>query len=532
MKQPIFVANFDTETNLFEVRDYDCSKAAESLTLTQFTEFVDNCKKNTKIFINSVNVVASFFPNGEIDGVKDSKDKDGKEYIQYKYNNVTFKSFTVLCPNNHSAKNYMDLFNVETKTEAMIKYIEFLGGTKRLSKTLASYAKKKFYKDKAEILWLHQKKNKVYINTLDEFKMLHAGCKAGLLSHPKKMCRVKNVFEADLKSAYSSVFVTDDKFPTGKPRFTDNKSVLFEKLKNKENVKVVFNKKIDELDFTDEYGISFYDEFNKMTALELYDIYFCQLLKVDIAKIINENECTIIYYDKTGYLHPLVRNGLIDLFDKKNKLSKTDPERDIVKAQLECLYGKAIQKHYDWKSDDDVVRFFRRRGENYIQPQMANHASAYIRYQLLKAKITLGDDVVYFDTDGLKAKDNEITRAYFNKQNELIMQKNKKAGCTNDIGTFEMTEVYDEFVAVSPKIYVYRQNGEINITAAGMDDKSKEICMYYYRSFGIKDEQIIKAIVYFGFVFVLKTLAKVENGVELFYTPTIIGKENENECIA
>ena len=156
MKQDVYVAYYDVETNMVELRNYE-TKELSKYTFMQFKCFVNN--NNAKVYINDVNIIASLIPNGIIDGVK-MMNETSKEYIRYTVKRCTLESFSVKCPSDWNPEMLKQIYKVETITEGMIEHIEYMGGTRRLSKTLASYSIKIFFSDIKDELWEDKKSKK------------------------------------------------------------------------------------------------------------------------------------------------------------------------------------------------------------------------------------------------------------------------------------------------------------------------------------------------------------------------------------
>lgn len=524
MKQDVYVAYYDVETNMVELRNYE-TRELNKYTFMQFKCFVNN--NNAKVYINDVNIIAALIPNGTIDGVK-MMNETSKEYIKYTVKRCVLESFSVKCPSDWNPELLKQIYKTETITDGMIEHIEYMGGTRRLSKTIASYSIKIFFSDIKDELWKDKKSRKAYINTVKEFNLLHAGCKKGCLTKPKSLKKYDNVTEWDIKTAYGAAFVYDNKFPIGKQRVTKDVKKFIEELKKGNNVKFVCYDKIPEIEnVVSDYGLSFWDEHNKMTALELYDIIDIKKLGVDFGKIFKKYDCTFITYDETGYTNRVFANKYVDVFEEKNYYEKGTPERSFIKAQTEHVYGKAIQKRY-FTEDKEVIRHYKGRGENYITPQMANHASACVRHQIFQAIFDLGEDVLYFDTDGIKVKENERTRSYFEQRNNIVKEQMKLAGFEDTVlGTWE-DERFDEFIAVRPKIYVTRKDQEITVTAAGMDDYAKNFSLEYFFH-AVPKTNVISKIEKYGFPFMVKQILKKKDGtgVDVMYMEPFLltGKE-------
>ena len=473
----------------FEVMNYETGEV-NLMSIEQFQEFV-KMEKNAIIYQNDLNIVAHIVPGGQPDGKKISKDGKSFEILSYNIFNVRFKSFTALCPSDQDADSMMEMYKSKTHTESMVRHLEYLNkmngkeGIKGISRTISGQAVKIFYKDIKYQLWDWKKKNKVYINTLEEFNDLHSGCKCGLLKDIDEYTHHDKCVEHDLSAAYCGAFIQSDKFPIGKPRFHQNAFKYIEDLKSGKNAKVIFKHRIPEIDnVTSKINLDLFDSYNNVLALEYYDVKLLNDLGVNIVKLIKQYKDdikTFISYDKTGRTHKLVCDQIVLLQRKKETYKKGTPERSIVKSQMEYIYGKPIQKRDYWKSDEDVIANYKGRGENYISPQMSNHASAYVRYQIFKAIQSLGDDVYYYDTDGIKVADNEKTWEYFAEQNAQLFELNMDAGYDTTIGTWKAEE-FEEILLLRSKMYITRKNNNIDYVIAGFNKDSKIALEYDFKN--------------------------------------------------
>lgn len=538
MKWTVYVSHFDVKTNIFEFRNYD-TKELRYMTVPEFKEFVNSQKKCIIIYQNSVNIIERFLPGGEKKGEKEPKYGDGsKEIISYTIGKVRFKSFSVMCPTDQNSETMMHMYNVGSHTESMIAHLEYLkdlGGGK-LKSTICGQSQLIFYKDIRYDLWEDKKKRVVYINNLWQFKMCHAGCKCGLLTKVKNLKSRGKTVEHDLSAAYCGAFIQSDKFPIGKPIFTKNASIFYEEIVKGNNVKVVFNKRIPEIDeATKQFDLDLFDDFNGVLALEYYDLKMLSEIGINICEIIKKYYSfieTFVIYRETGRIHHLIKDKIVKLQKEKDILKKGTPERSIVKCQMEFVYGKPIQKRDYWNSDEDVVKNYKGRGENYIMPHMSNHASAYVRYQIFKAIQALGEDVYYYDTDGIKVADNEKTWNYFAEENARLFELNKESGYNTDIGTWKYEE-FEDFIAVGSKMYITRKDKKFDLTIAGMNKDCKDICINFMReAFNLKGPNLISTIEKEGFPFFYVAIIPLYSnseciGVEYSIQPGSIIKGDE-----
>lgn len=466
--QKVYYAHLDIDSTEVTVKQYQISEEST----VEITDIDDFCGTDGEkvIFINNLNIIMKFLAGGEVSKTFKVSKYDGKtiEPTSYAYKNVRFRSFSLMKPESMKSKELCNLFNTNSVVDAMEQYVDMCGGPFKCSATVSSQAKKMFYEEIKDVLKVDRYAKRRYFNTVDMYKLCYAGCKSGEISAVNNVKVVDNVESYDLSSAYSSVMVNDDKFPIGKIKKTNDKNLIIKRFNNKEWVKVVFYGNIPEYE-------KYYDEKVDMTAFEYYDI----LLELNMGNNIFDmcdDKTEYLYTDNTGYLNNHFRNQIVKVYSEKAELSKDDPKRILVKQELEAVYGKGIQWN-DFKTDDDVKKFYRGRGDNYIQPQMSNHCSAAIRYYLATAVNHLDDEVVYWDTDGIKVKSSDFINEYFDRLNEKIMEKNAIAGYPDcQIGTWHHEATCKKICLIRPKIYVYVDN-DIVMKCAGMDEKGKQLCL-------------------------------------------------------
>lgn len=472
----IYFANLDMGKTEITIKQY---KYKDESTV-DFSDVDDFCGTDNEkvIFINNLNVVQAFLPGGEVSKTYKVSKYDGKtiEPTTYTYKHTRFRSFSLMKPESMKNKELCNLFNTSSVVDAMEQYVDMCGGPLKISATVSSQCKKMFYEDIKESLKTDRYAKRRYFNSIDLYKLCYAGCKSGEISSVDNVKVYENVECFDISSAYSSVMVNDDKFPIGRVKVTNDKNLIVKRFNNKEWVKVVFQGKLEGYDF-------YYDERVDMTAFEYYDILSEILTNKNIFDLCDDST-TYLYCDNTGYLNDSLRDKVVEVYEQKSSMQKSDPKRILVKQQLEAVYGKGIQ-WYDFKDDAELIKHFKGKGENYLQPQMANHCSAAIRYQLTKIVTAFDDEMVYWDTDGVKVKNSDFVIEYFNNLNKVIVEKNKLAGYNTRIGTWTHEGSCKKIVLIRPKMYAYVEKEQgLVMKFAGMDDEGKCLCLSKTRELG------------------------------------------------
>lgn len=468
--QKVYYAYMDLKTSEIEVKE---QKRDEKVVVT-FPSLDEFCGSNGDkiIFINNLNILIKFLSGGEVGKLhRPSKlDSSVSEPTLYQYKNATFKSFSLMKPENMKAKELKFLFNTDYITDAMEKYVDMCGGPvgrNCISPTIAAQTKKMFYAPIEKEVRRDRNACQRYFNTKDMYYLCYSGCKSGYIKDVKNIELYDDCQSFDISSAYSSVMVNDDKFPVGRVKIAYDVDFIEELYKSGKWVKIIADGKVN------DYSM-YYDEKVDMTALEYYDI------KTEMAfhgnNPFNIDAKCYLYCDRTDYLNDSFRNRVVEVYNEKSSLSKSDPKRMFVKQELEAIYGKGIQWN-DFSEDNEVIAHYK-KGCHYIQPHMANHCSAAIRYQIARVVYELDEGSVYWDTDGVKAKSSDFIAEYFDRLNDEIIEKNAKAGYPDcQIGTWHHEANCKKICLIRPKIYAYIDDLGLEMKFAGMDEDCKKICL-------------------------------------------------------
>ena len=428
-----------------------------------------NMSASTICFVPSVKMVKCMYPGGIVDGEEYYKNNDS-DILSYKYGKCEFRSFGALI-GMQNVKSLQKMYCGMPISVAMYEYLCNLGEPAKIKYTLAYQAKKMFYDDIKEDLWEERKKKKKYYWDEETYWDMYSGVKSGMLSHYYSKY-IEDVLMYDIRSAYQSVLINDDKFPIGKIVKIDCKNVDYKIMKIRKYLstgtwfKVVFDGKFD--------GFSrYYDTKTGKTGLEYYNFRTIELTHgiEYVIDSLRDKDFRVYYSKENGYINDLVRDKIIELYNRKQNLPKDSFDRYITKTEGESIYGKGIQ-FYDFKTLGDIQDHYKGRGENYLTPEMSLHCTAKIEYEMAKA--VKNTDSEYFDTDGIKVKNTRSAVDYFNAENEIILQRNRDAGYDTDIGTWKFEGKADRMLIFSPKIYIYECNGDITFKAAGVDADYKE----------------------------------------------------------
>lgn len=469
-----------------------------------------NLSKNSIVYTNYLSFIADCYPGGEWRG--DNYHRFNQKFpLEYHYDKVTFRSINALLGGNGEeilAKLYPDM----PLTIAMREYLLELAPEGKAQYTLAYYAKRDFYEPIKDELWEIAKKNKNYYYSIEHYNDLRCGNKSGLLT--KGSIYAENVAKRDIKSAYPSVLVTDDKFPIGYVSGSKVKSQYIATrikmlIKNGEWFKIVFAQKLDNfLDFYDE-------EYNK-TALEYYDVLDC-IEEGTIEELFNSINVNVMLYttQKTDYLPKVFRNRMVELFKLKELLDKDSIDYHFTKTKINLIYGKGMQG-YDFETIHDIQDHYRGRGDNYLKPEMSLHCTAKIRYEMNKAIRAIGKaDDYYHDTDGLAFRNTPENQAYFENENKKILDNIEKAGYSRDLklGIWADDGVFDELLVVGSKQYITRRGEEFELTLCGITSDVKELIVKQFEKQG---ERALKLIKQTGLILAYRVLVLSEDKKYIF----------------
>lgn len=424
-------------------------------------------KRKAIIFINDLDCTRMILPDGQKTSAK--KVKAGIEYsMEYDTDSIIFRNFNVLF--NNKTEKIMKMFPGFTCCVGMQKFLDMFGlPITELRYSLAYLTKKTFYADIKEELWQNTRMHRRILRDIATYSDMQAGNQGGMLSSfSGDNCIIfkvlNNVASFDKKSAYPSYFINDKYFPIGKIcRVTGaenyKKIMLADAIKKRQWFKIVI---ADDLSYMPELQI-FKTPEKELYGIEFWDYRIIQKCGIDILGLLSGKKWRLYRCTFTGYMPDCFREKIIKLYDRKNAIvSKDDPERFLIKTQLDMLYGKGLQK-YEFATDQDVFRKYLLRGENFLTPQMSMHVVAAMRHELLTVAGYFGKDCFAYDTDGVKidvspGQLKDIT-AFFDKINAYIKDKNAAAGFNSDIGIWDFEYMARRFIQFAPKVYAYEEYG-------------------------------------------------------------------------
>lgn len=222
-----------------------------------------------------------------------------------------------------------------------------------------------------------------------------------------------------------------------------------------------------------------------------------------------------IWASKTAHLSKEIRDTTMDYFRRKTLLDG-DPEHKYEymksKNRLNSIFGCMVmridQTMVRWDpvkkiyTDDTpdlqeaLAKFYKSRN-NFLQYQQGLFITAFARKQLREMLWTVGRDAIYCDTDSIKGVGDH--RHEFEEMNKKRIKLAEDCGAIAEdkhgnpyyLGVWENETIpieeggpglYEEFKTLGAKKYVYKQNGKIKSTIAGV---SKKAGAAYFKEHGV-----------------------------------------------
>ena len=267
---------------------------------------------------------------------------------------------------------------------------------------------------------------------------------------------------------------------------------------------------------------------NKFSARKVIDngrVIFAEFLEMTITNIdldiimkeyvFDDIRIGEIWASRAAHLPLEIRNTVMDYFRAKTLLDG-DPTRKYeyakAKALLNSIYGCMVmridQTNIRWDPEkkiyiDDtpdlteaLAKFYKSRN-NFLQYQQGLFITAFARKQLREMLWTVGKDCIYCDTDSIKGVGNHLKD--FEEMNKKRKQMaidcgafaEDKKGNPYYLGVWEYEGAYEEFKTLGAKKYVYKQDGKIKSTIAGVSKKAGAEYFTIHGVDGLKKDAVI-----------------------------------------
>jgi hypothetical protein len=206
---------------------------------------------------------------------------------------------------------------------------------------------------------------------------------------------------------------------------------------------------------------------------------------------------------KKGYLPTEFVEAILKLYEDKTKLKGVkgkEVEYMHAKENLNSSFGMTVtdiirdEIYYDkeWYTEspdlEEAIKRYNNSMSRFLFYPWGVWITAYARANLWTGIISAGNDYVYSDTDSLKMLNGETHKEYIEQYNNMITHKIKDAmeyhnipfertrpktidGKSKPIGVWDYEGHYSRFKTLGAKRYMFEENGNINITVAGLGKK-------------------------------------------------------------
>lgn len=354
---------------------------------------------------------------------------------------------------------------------------------------------------------------------VDEYKLLKRCFMGGFThaNHYKVGEILENVSSYDFTSSYPYVMVSEQ-FPMGKGFKVNIKSKEhFESLK--ENFCLVFDMILEGVSprLYQESPLSVSKCWLKESVIEnngrvVYaDKIYTSGTELDLEiyqKFYNIKHCTItnVYAYRKDYLPKPFIESILKLYKDKTELKGVrgkEIEYLHSKGMINSCYGMTVTEiakgrqlyesgiWYEEEVDlDEAIGKYNKDKSRFLFYPWGIYVTAYARRNLFTAIASCGSDYCYSDTDSVKILNRKNHLEYFDKYNELVVQKLKTSsvaneipyeyfspktikGVTKTIGLFDYEGDYKYFKTLGAKRYIYFDD-DLHVTIAGVGKHSTE----------------------------------------------------------
>lgn len=486
---------------------------------------VTDCKnENVKVFMNNVMIIGTAFKGKFYGEHSRGEHSQKKEVLGMTLSTTKNNNKVEICNLNMFISDGMSHYFEEHECPAvlMTEYLNHLSHNPfEIQKSLGYMSKKKFYGPiRNELQMDIMASNRNLVNET-MYNHLKTGNRSGFLVNGKDDIKAfaeigreplgitidesvwtSHVDEYDLNSAYISTIISDYMFPVGQVFYSKNNSScicdIFDRCLNEMRwFKIYIPKDVKTIDTriaffcydckTKDYGIEYYD-YKALTE-------FWGMKKEHFYEIIQQ-EGVVLYWSNSGYVHKLVRERTNEYYNKKNNPEiKGTIYRDLAKQENELIYGKALQD-LSFR-DSKVLQGKLCDGINYLQPHMALHCTAAVRYRLMKAYFENMETVTYYDTDSVHGADLE---EYIEIDNSINSFNNAMAGFDGStVGMWKTEQKDSTEIIFAPKQRLCLNNGEFIVRVCGIGRKCVEEHIQKKKALGLTDQMIMEHFYMNGF---------------------------------
>lgn len=324
-----------------------------------------------------------------------------------------------------------------------------------------------------------------------------------------------DVWSYDIKSSYPTAILEFDKYPMSAfakmnvSTYLNNDVSDYALIMQVRFVNIRYNYKAKTSCGIPYIALAKCSKFTKDKIIDNGRVVFCGMLEMIITNLDYEiikkeykyDDIYIkdIYASRGGKLCKEIRETTMDYFRKKTLLDG-DPlhvyEYQKSKSRLNAIYGCMVmridnplirwdnnKKEYypEKESLDDKLNKFYKSYNSFLSYQHGIFITSFARMRLREMLWTVGNDVIYCDTDSIKGvgeHDGEFEAK--NKELRALAEEcgayaDNKKGERFYLGVWENETKngrYEEFKTLGAKKYVYRHGDKINSTIAGVNKKA------------------------------------------------------------
>lgn len=228
-------------------------------------------------------------------------------------------------------------------------------------------------------------------------------------------------------------------------------------------------------------------------------------------------------YFYRGYLPKAFLKSVLDLYVKKTTLKGVEHmEAEYLRSKedVNSCYGMMVTDicredvlyEEDWSSSkpstDDAISKYNNSTKRFLYYPWGIWVTAYARANLFTGICEFGEDYIYADTDSIKVINVEKHKEYFDKYNETIINKLKKAmkdrgldfeltrpktikGEVKQLGVWDYEGTYEKFKTLGAKRYMVKKKNALEV----YNEETKTYDKYDY-SFTVAGANKFKAIPY------------------------------------
>lgn len=325
---------------------------------------------------------------------------------------------------------------------------------------------------------------------------------------------LKNVASIDFTSSYPTVMIAE-KYPMSTPYsyIFKTKKEFEQLLKDKLSIfKVTFYKLVSKITYDSYLSVSKCDTKNVVQNNgRIYSADKCTtyITNVDYEIIKQCYTWDDVYFDNIFYWNknylptPIIKT-ILELYQKKTTLKGVDgKEAEYLhsKGMLNSCYGMTVTdiahdeityNNDEWEQKQGNLREqiikYNDSKNRYLYYPWGVFVTAYARKNLWSGILAIKDDYIYTDTDSIKFKNYKHHMSYVENYNKEILDKLRKAmkyhkldfkliqpktiaGVKKPLGIWDFEGVYSDFKTLGAKRYIFIENGELNITIAGLSKK-------------------------------------------------------------